>query len=281
MKLRNFIRLMVIFVFLFNSGITKAQNFKLGLTLGSSFIHWTYFADDNFNKPLYNHCSYADTYIPKTIGGTLAIIFPAFAVRVALDYGQTQSNMESDTPGAVLEVPVQGGSNNNLQIESLTYAINTKAAGFSASTAFLFPFSMGRKRILSIYPGLGVGYYNYQFSGDWQITDEEIDHNNISTIYTANGDYDKARVAGVVQYFIFGIDIKTVSKLHVFIEFSKMGLSMLRQISELNHTVYQADNTGTAYTKTYQKKIGEIKSDYNANAGLSDIGITFGINISL
>jgi len=263
------------------AGIAAGQNIQLGVNLGTSIIPWTYTADDNFTAAFFNDCSLSDTYIPKTFGGSIYLTYPGFMLRVALNHGQTRSNIDSHIPNNGFSYTAQNGLETNVQIENLNYEMKTRVIGFSASTALLFPFSMGRNRILSIYPGVGGGYYKYQFSGEWNVKDEEIDHNGISTVYTAKGDYEKASISGVAQFFLIGIDVKAGSRLHFFFETSKMGLSMLRQVRELEYHVYEPDITGTKYTKTFQKKIGEIKSDFNAKSGLSDIGFLFGVKMSI
>lgn len=257
------------------------QNLQLGLNLGTSMIHWNYTADDKFSAPFFDDFSHSDSYIPKKIGGSFSMIFRDFTLRLSLSYGQAQSNIDNHTPNTTFSYTTQSGVEKTIQIEDLNYGIKTHVIGFSASTAFLFPFSMGRRRILSIYPGIGLGYYNYQFSGDWNVTNEEIDHNNISTIYSAKGDYEKASISGVAQCFIFGIDVKTSSRLHFFLEICKMGLGMLKQIRDLDYIDFEPNDTGTEYKKTIQKKIGELKRDFNTEAGILDIGFQFGVKMSL
>ncbi|MBN1350235.1 hypothetical protein JXJ21_12545 [candidate division KSB1 bacterium] len=258
-----------------------SPEFGTGLTLGTSFIHWSYTADDQFTWSLFNNFTFDETYSPQNIGGAFYLVYPSFTARLDMNYGFTQSDFETNTPGGTYDVINRNGVSTTYQVEAFNYLIKTRLRGFSVNTSFLVPFTMGRKRMLSIYPGIGVGYYRYQFSGEWEITDEEIDHNDISTIYTAKGDYENATLAGVAQFFIIGIDVRAVSSLHFFMEFSNIGLCMLTQNRDIHYTVYGADATGTNYSKISQTKIGEIKKNYSPGAGLSDIGITFGIMLIL
>jgi hypothetical protein len=281
MEKNSVFRFVLALLFVMHSGRCFAQNYRIGLHSEVSFIHWNHAAEDHFSAPFFDDLSLEDTYIPEAVGGSFDFIFPEFTVRASLSYGFASSKYAYDVPDAALELPSSTGTPQSQQIEKLNFEKNSKVGGFSADAVLMVPFSMGRTKMLSIYPGIGISYLNYQFSGDWNVTDEDIDYNNISTIYSARGDYDPARLTGVAQYFLIGLDVKATSNLHFFIEFTRIGLDFLTIATDLNLKQYAPDATGTRYEMSYNKKIGEIKEDYQTSAGLSDIGISFGVGMSL
>jgi len=97
--------------------------------------------------------------------------------------------------------------------------------------------------------------------------------------YTAEGNFSKAALGGLGQYFILGFEIKVTGRLSIFMDFSKLGYSFIRETVDMDYTVYE-DNAGDGnFHESIRETYGEEQNDYHAKSGLTDVSVQFGFRI--
>ena len=100
------------------------------------------------------------------------------------------------------------------------------------------------------YVGLGLGVYSYN-------RDEEND---------ARGFESEATTFGFGQFITFGLDMDIFEKLSAFVQFRKLGFSMMKTVDEISRNNPIQDS--------------EITSDYLAWPGINDLGIAAGVKFN-
>ncbi|MCK4979277.1 MAG: hypothetical protein KAS62_02720 [Candidatus Delongbacteria bacterium] len=98
--------------------------------------------------------------------------------------------------------------------------------------------------------GLGLGIYSYNRSKEGDYRDEE-----------------EAKIFGFGQFVTFGLDMDISESLSAFVQFRKLGFSMIKMVNEI-------DDTNPANNDR------EETSAYLAQPGINDLGISAGVKFS-
>ena len=262
-------------VLLVNTSLSNAQEVQVGISFGNSVIHWNKFNVLSSPRDMYYH---QDLYIPKVVRGLIYVKTEhGFLLKGALGYGITKSGEKIDYPAKTIKFTDSDGYPHDFVQDRSFKEINTKVTGFSSDIALLYPITLDNAKRFSIYPGIGVGYYNYNYSGEWNsLTEVKSGYTTDRT--TSKGNYDKSKLAGFGQYFVLGFEVKATDRTFLVFEFTKLGYSMLK-IKDDDDLVLSKDYTQS--TEAYRETIGTTEYDYNANGGLNDISITMGVKFRL
>lgn len=246
---------------------SSAQNLQVGLDYGTSILNWY---NDSYIYPGNNYIDYSDLYIPKVISASVSYQAPyGIVLRGKAGYGRAGSDWEYDRPKKTFDYY---GS----QIELLkeNEKVETNVNGFSIEAAALYPIAIDNAQKFLVYPGIGIGYYNYKYSGEGEYTDE-----NTSYTEKGSGNFEESVLSGIGQIFILGIEVKALERVSFFLEFSKLGFSMLTEKLDEDYVEYEESNH--VYSEKNRENVATYETDYNSLPGFSDIAVQFGVKFSL
>lgn len=246
---------------------SSAQNLQVGLDYGTSILNWYNYRYINISG---NGVDHEDYYIPKVISGSVSFQTSyGIVLRGKAGYGLAASDMEIDQPKKTFDI-------NGSPFETYEYKrkAETQVNGFSIEAAALYPIAIDNAQKFIVYPGIGIGYYNYKYSGEFEFTTEDF-----SDTEKGSGNFEESVLSGIGQTFILGIEVKALERLSFFLEFSKLGFSMLTEKEDSDIVIYEeSDNV---YTEELRENIGTYETDYNSLPGFSDIAVQFGVKFSL
>ncbi|MDA3837360.1 MAG: hypothetical protein PF574_00065 [Candidatus Delongbacteria bacterium] len=100
------------------------------------------------------------------------------------------------------------------------------------------------------FVGLGLGIYSYNRDKEGDYKEEE-----------------EATSFGFAQFITFGLDMNISEKLSMFVQFRKLGFSMIKTVNEID------DTSGTNDDR-------EETIDYLTQPGMNDLGITVGMKFN-
>ena len=100
------------------------------------------------------------------------------------------------------------------------------------------------------FVGLGLGIYSYNRSKEGDYREEE-----------------EGTTFGLGQFVTFGLDMDISESLSAFVQFRKLGFSMMKTVNEI-------DDTNPANNDREETK------DYLAQPGMNDLGISAGVKFS-
>ncbi len=255
-----------------------SETIQLGLNYGTSIINWPVYS--SVNLPQRSYSSIYDLYIPKTLSLSFGIKLPfGMMIRPTIGYGRASSSSEIDRPGTTFTYTDYDNSEYEISINQYNERLEARINGLSVDLGFLFPIAVDAEEKFIIYPGIGVGYHYYGYSGEYDVNWTETDYYGNKDYYSVSGDYAENTLSGVCQTFILGFEVRPAGWLGFSLEFIKMGFSA---ISEEYDQIYKDfDERNNDYREIISKKIGTEKYDYNTSAGLTDIAVIFGTKINL
>ena len=174
-----------------------------------------------------------DDYSPKhAIGHFYMTMNEKFTLGFSAGFGMAQYNTEIDYDD---------------DIANDDYDTNVSVTGIALEGEFLY-FQAIQNSSIKPYVGLGLGIYSYNRNEEAENFDAE------------------ATTFGFGQFVTFGLEMDISEKISMFVQFRKLGFSMLKTINEIDH---DNDNNDR-----------EVTTDYLAQPGMNDLGITAGVKFS-
>jgi hypothetical protein len=247
---------------------SSAQNLQVGLDYGTSIFNWYNYRSIYFSGISIYHY---DMYMPKVISGSVSYQTPlGIILRGKAGYGRAASDIEYDRPKKTFDY-----NGSTIEILKENEKIETNVNGFSIEAAALYPIAIDNAQKFLVYPGIGIGYYYYKYSGEWEYTDE-----NSSYTEKGSGNFEESVLSGIGQIFILGIEVKALERVSFFLEFSKLGFSMLTAKEDLDFVIYE-ESSNHVYTEELRENIGTVEIDYNSSSGFNDIAVQFGVKFGL
>ena len=173
-----------------------------------------------------------DDYAPKhLIGHYYMGLNEKFILGFSAGFGMVKYNEEINyDPGSVRD----------------DYENSVSINGISIEAEFLY-FQAIPNTSIKPYIGAGLGVYSYKRNEDNEENDFEAEGNTF----------------GFGQFITFGLDMDISKKLSMFVQFRKLGFSMLKTVDEIDD--------GNDH---------EITTDYLAQPGINDLGITAGVKFN-
>lgn len=276
MKRRLFVTGLIVLLLL-PAGFLMSQNLEYGINFGNSMLNWH---NDSWESeyPIFG-IGFGDTYIPKTLSASLSLpVASRFRARFKAGFGIAKSSSNYDKPSSTIYYTDQQGVEHEIEVLRYSENIKTMVKGFSVDVTILYPVEVNSSGTFLIYPGIGIGYNYYTYSGEWDVANEASSVGG-SVLSEVSGNFEAAKLAGLEQHFVLGFEIKTFGRLSIVMEFSKLGYSFMTQTFDIDETRYEETGTENLYSETFRHKIAEQKSKYSGKGGLSDIGIVFGIKL--
>lgn len=132
--------------------------------------------------------------------------------------------------------------------EDYTYTYSTFGIPIEGEVLFVKPFSEGSE--VKFFLGIGAGFYHYK---------NKVKSENGGESETS----DISKCSGLAQYFTFGLDVGITDNFSSFLQFKKLGFSLIK-------TEFKEDG----YYEDY-------KTSYVAYPGFLDIGIALGVRFNL
>jgi hypothetical protein len=255
-----------------------AQSVEVGVHIGSIPVAWY---QDRWESmfPVFG-VGYGDTYIPQTVAVSIDVpVGQRWVIRGSGGYGCIRSNRLLDQPGKTYHYTDQQGIEQEIIYTEYREDIRSKVSGFFVNAALIYPLFLNSSRSFSVYPGIGIGFHTYQYSGDWDVTVEDGSGGDPPK-NQVSGKFDKATLSGLCQQYILGMSFRVSERFSLFVEFSKLGFSWMKQKRHIDETVYEETSAGN-YEETARITVAEQKSDYHAKGGLNDLGFVFGMKIAL
>jgi hypothetical protein len=262
----------VVFTLVFCFVPLFGQGRSIGIDLGTTPIHWENWVSDDYD---YIYVGQGDVYVPKQINLSFSMkIGRGLVLRGFAGYGFAVSNNTFDQPRT------QFDDNRGDAVDILKYEEKSSVLvhGFSVGATLVVPIVLNDAATWSVYPGIGVGYCRYGFSGDWSVIDENY-NSEATEEFRYSGEFAHATLDGFAQYFVLGIEKKITDRIALFLESSKIGLSLMHETVDSDYTVY--DESGTTVTEAFRKTISTQKTSYTPQPGLSDVSISFGVRIGI
>ena len=261
--------ILLIFLFMNVPGLSQDQTslrnlpnkMTLGLNLGTGLFQ-------NINMDLVNFDQEvlvtSDNLVPTTFKANFNYyITPNVAVRFSSGYGFTRQTYH--------------GESDFRDIDTLDVILTDESiftmAGFPLETALIFQTAIDKNQNISLYFGLGFGYYayNYKAEGTFNYT-EFVNVAEPDTIkWEENYLNPEMSLSGVSQFFVLGLNINLGSNFGASFEVSKIGLSYMR----LRNDIIKQEISG--HKVTYEVKYGSRRHDYKKKNGFDDVAITAGI----
>ncbi len=174
---------------------------------------------------------------PKNITGHLYLPFPLnpnLTLNVSVGYGIGNYLSETDLD----------------QGDDSEYESSTK--GFPIEGEILYFKPLSGETSIQPFLGLGAGFYKYT----------TLDKDK----YGSDVEEDETQISGLAQYFTFGMKMDIDSNLSAFLQFKKLGVSLIR-------SEYDLTSDGDKY--------GTRKRDVVAWPGIFDLGIALGVRFNL
>lgn len=270
--------LLLIFILVSIPVVCFSETIQLGLNYGSSIINWSNYMSISIDGQGY--VSVGDLYTPKCLSFSFGIKLPfGMMLRPAIGYGQTSSTEEVDRPGTAFSYTDYDNNVYEAKINQYYKREKAQINGLSIDFSFLYPVYVDANKKLLIYPGIGIGYNYYNYSGEYKLEWTEVDYADKKDSYSASGDFPEAKLSGICQTFILGIEIRPAKWLGLSMEFIKMGFNAISE--EYDQVYIDFDERNNEYSQIVSKKIGTEKNDYIAGNGLTDIAVIFGTKINL
>jgi len=261
--------ILLIFLFLnvpnLCQGQTSIRNLPnkmtLGLNLGTGLFQNIKMDLVNFDQEI---LVTSDNLVPTTFKANFNYyITPNVAVRFSSGYGFTRQTYSDKSDFRNID---------DLDIILTDEAIFTMD-GFPLETALIFQTAVDKNQNISVYIGLGFGYYAYNFKakGTFNYT-EFVNAAEPDTIkWEENYLNPEMSLSGVAQFFVLGLNINLGQNFGASFEISKIGLSYMRLKSDIIKQEIAGHNV------TYEVKYGSRRHDYKKKNGLDDVAITAGI----
>lgn len=277
--MKNSIKIMLLILMVMSIPVLCfSETIQLGLNYGTSIINWPVYS--SVNLPQRSYSSIYDIYTPKTISVSFGIKLPfGIMIRPAIGYGRASSSSEIDRPGTTFTYTDYDNSTYEMSFDQYNEQIKARINGLSVDLSFLFPIAVGAGEKFIIYPGIGIGYHYYGYSGEYDVNWTETDYNGNKDYYSVGGDYAEATLSGICQTFILGFEVRPAGWLGFSLEFTKMGFSAISE--ELDQVYKDFDERENDYREIVSRKIGTEKYDYSTTPGLTDIAVIFGTKINL
>ncbi|MDA3884875.1 MAG: outer membrane beta-barrel protein [Candidatus Delongbacteria bacterium] len=175
-----------------------------------------------------------DNYSPKhAIGHYYMSMNDKFTLGFSAGFGIAQFNTEEDFADPA----------------DATEEINVSITGIALEGEILY-FQAIPNSGIKPYVGLGLGVYSYN-------RNEENDDNNFES---------EATTFGFGQFVTFGLDMNISEKMTMFVQFRKLGFSMLKTTNTIERNNPINDS--------------EVTSDYLAHPGMNDLGVSAGMKFS-
>ena len=212
-------------------------------------------------------------------GGSVSFgVWKGLRVKGSFGYGCMSSKSDMSQPSRIIDYTDQYGTYHAAVVFNYQQEIKAKVQGWAAEFTLLYAIAIDNEGRFLVYPGVGLGYYRFGYSGEWSVANEVYDAGG-NKHYTAEGTFSKATLAGLGQFFLLGFEVKMTGRLSLFLDFSKLGYSFIRETMDMDYTVYE-DNAGDGnYRESVRETYGEEKNDYNAKEGLTDVSVQFGVRI--
>lgn len=175
---------------------------------------------------------------PKNVTGHLYLPFPLnpnLTLNVSVGYGIGNYLSETDLD----------------QGDDSEFESSTKGLPIEGEILYFKPLL--NESSLQPFLGIGAGFYNYTTLDKYK-QGSEVEE-------------DEKKISGLAQYFTFGLKMDIDSNLSAFLQFKKLGVSLIR--SEYDLIDYDGDKYGTR------------KRDVVAWPGIFDLGIALGIRFNI
>ncbi len=251
----------------------KSSKTQLSFQIGKSFLYTDANVSHGSSSNYYDYYEVLlfSPFAPGVISSTLHFNSNnGIAFRITTGYSFSSNTIEYDQPVQTFEDPDKYTVTIDEEYRRDTYSLS----GFHIEGSMTYPIAVNKNSKFLIYPGIGLGYYHYGMSGNWEMKYQEevyIGWDQFQTI-TINdkGDYEKSRLSGFAQTIIFGMEFRVKNSVSFVLEFAKLGLHTIKFTKDEDWT--KGD---------FRKNIGKETSTQESFPGFMDVGITFGVKINL
>ena len=236
-------------VLLFSIGLfSQEKRTTIGFDYGASFIQQNFY-DENGEVFL--------ALAPKNIRGVVTVpISQVTYLRLSAGFGMTSIKNEREAS--------DDGFSSRFESE-------IKVSGLPLEGGLMFQVPVNNAGNILLRLGVMGGFYNYTIKQEG--FSEFTSGNN-----TNREDFEDTdiKLSGIAQSFLFGLSVCLSESIQANLEFSKLGLSLLKIKEDVEVTEFNDQGVETG-----KRKIGESKQDFNAASGLNDLGISLGISVNL
>lgn len=263
MKTKLFLMLFLSLIFISSKPLLCQTNkLSIGIDYGSGIIQGGSIFLYDYDGNVFD---ISNPIIPKNIRCRIEILLSRyFIARFSVGYGMTKQGMDYS-----MNRPSDYSTGPSKYESEAKYS----ASGFPIEGTIIFSVPVDKKEICSFYFGLGIGYYNYTFKAEGFYEQSGSDFSSYN--YRENYVTPDVKLSGFGQFFMTGMNIQFISRLGAFIEVSKLGLSLLKEKSDIFFITVEDHEI------THTEIIGEQKIDYKAKNGFKDVGLSIGIRLNL
>ncbi len=246
----------------------QSSDIAISFNLGKSFIYTneivSYSEQDDF---YYSGYFLSSPFVPTVLSSSLYLnLSSGISFKMTGGFGFAKNTIEYDQPKKTFTDPDGDQITVNKEYSKDTY----KLGGFNLEAAMTYPVAIDKNNKFFVYPGIGLGYYHYGMSGEWEREETYYDWYGNLIKSDENGDYEESKISGLAQTFILGFDFRLNETMSLNLEFAKLGFHLLKVTQDEDYT-----------DGDFRKTIGENKSTQESYPGLIDVGVTFGVKINL
>jgi hypothetical protein len=237
----------------------QTGKFTIGLDYGAAMIQRAqpFFFSPFSSSPLLP----SDAVIPKNVRGHVDFnVSSSFALRLSVGYGMAR-HKSSFT-----------GKSEPAGSAQLHSEATVTASGVPLEGVMLFQLPLNDTQRFAVHFGVGGGFYSYKLKteGFDEITGSSVPSEN----RRINFSIPEVKLSGPAQFFLLGFDLRLNAKLRATFELSKLGFSGLKAKQEATNELNFPGGPNLVITEKQQ-------DNYNAGSGFNDIGLSFGMSLSL